>query len=65
MKILVLYTRLTGVRCKTYAILSVGSIANSDLEPYTIYQGNPAKKIRNRVIEAWKFPSSQQPTTAK
>ena len=41
-----------GVTCKTHAILSVGSIANSDLEPYTIYQGNPAKKIRNRVIEA-------------
>ena len=42
----------SGVRCKTHAILSVGSIANIDLEPYTIYQGNPAKKIRNRVIEA-------------
>ena len=41
-----------GVTCKTHAILSVGSIANIDLEPYTIYQGNPAKKIRNRVIEA-------------
>jgi putative colanic acid biosynthesis acetyltransferase WcaF len=41
-----------GVTCKTHAILSVGSIANSDLEPYTIYQGNPAKKIRSRVIEA-------------
>ena len=42
----------SGVRCKTHAILSVGSIANIDLEPYTIYKGNPAKKIRNRVIEA-------------
>ena len=42
----------SGVRCKTHAILSVGSIANIDLEPYIIYQGNPAKKIRNRVIEA-------------
>ena len=42
----------SGVTCKTHAILSVGSIANIDLEPYTIYQGNPAKKIRNRVIEA-------------
>tara|TARA_B110000046_G_scaffold185465_1_gene227195 strand:+ start:4984 stop:5535 length:552 start_codon:yes stop_codon:yes gene_type:complete len=42
----------SGVRCKTHAILSVGSIANIDLEPYTIYQGNPAKKIRNRVIKA-------------
>jgi putative colanic acid biosynthesis acetyltransferase WcaF len=41
-----------GVTCKTHAILGVGSIANIDLEPYAIYQGNPAKKIRNRVIEA-------------
>ena len=41
-----------GVTCKTHAILSVGSIANIDLEPYTIYQGNPAKKTRNRVIKA-------------
>jgi putative colanic acid biosynthesis acetyltransferase WcaF len=40
-----------GATCKTHAILSAGSIANIDLEPFTIYQGNPAKKIRNRVIE--------------
>lgn len=52
MKILVLYTRLTGVKCKTHAILSVGSIANIDLESHAIYKGNPAKKIRNRVIES-------------
>ena len=42
----------SGVTCKTHAILSAGSIANIDLEPYTIYQGNPAKKTRNRVIKA-------------
>ena len=42
----------SGVRCKTHAILCISSIANIDLEPYTVYQGNPAKKIRNRVIEA-------------
>ena len=42
----------SGVKCKTHAILSVGSIANVDLEPYTIYQGNPAKKIRKRTLEA-------------
>jgi putative colanic acid biosynthesis acetyltransferase WcaF len=41
----------SGVRCKTHAILCISSIANIDLEPYTVYQGNPAKKIRNRVIE--------------
>ena len=27
-------------------------VANKDLDSYSINQGNPAKKIRNRVIEA-------------
>ncbi len=40
-----------GVICKSHAVLSVGSIATSDLEPYSIYQGNPAVKIKERVIE--------------
>ncbi|MDR3129622.1 MAG: WcaF family extracellular polysaccharide biosynthesis acetyltransferase [Tannerellaceae bacterium] len=40
-----------GVRMASHSILSVGAIANRDLEPYTIYQGNPAVKIRQRVIE--------------
>ncbi|RXP48599.1 colanic acid biosynthesis acetyltransferase WcaF, partial [Lutibacter sp. HS1-25] len=31
--------------------LSVASIAVRDLEAYTIYQGNPAQKIRERKIE--------------
>ncbi len=41
-----------GVRVKSHAILAVGSIATSDLEPYTIYQGNPAKPIRKREIDS-------------
>jgi len=40
-----------GVTVKTHAILAVGSVATRDLEPYTIYQGNPAKEVRKRVIE--------------
>lgn len=40
-----------GVTLNSHAILSVGSIANKDLEAYTIYQGNPAKKIRIRKID--------------
>ena len=40
-----------GVKCGAHAVLTVGSIANSDLETYTIYQGNPAKKLRERNIE--------------
>lgn len=39
-----------GVRVGTHAILTVGSVATQDLEPYAIYQGNPAKKIRKRII---------------
>jgi len=37
-----------GVTIGTHAVLSVGSIANKNLLPYTIYQGVPAIKIRNR-----------------
>jgi putative colanic acid biosynthesis acetyltransferase WcaF len=36
----------------SHAILSVGSVATKNLEPYSIYQGNPAIKIRDRIIEA-------------
>ncbi|UEG49446.1 WcaF family extracellular polysaccharide biosynthesis acetyltransferase [Ferruginibacter lapsinanis] len=39
-----------GVTCKTHAILSVASIASKDLEPYSIYKGNPAIKINERII---------------
>jgi putative colanic acid biosynthesis acetyltransferase WcaF len=39
-----------GVTLNSHAILAVGSIATKDLEPYSIYQGNPAIKIRKRNI---------------
>ena len=39
-----------GVTCHSHALLTVGSVAVSDLEEYAIYQGNPAKKIRERKI---------------
>jgi putative colanic acid biosynthesis acetyltransferase WcaF len=39
-----------GVTLNSHAILAVGSIANKDLEAYSIYQGNPAIKIRKRNI---------------
>jgi len=39
-----------GVTCKSYSVLSVGSVATKDLESYTIYQGNPAHEVRKRVI---------------
>ena len=40
-----------GVTVASHAILSVGSLANKDLEPYTIYKGNPAIKCKERIIE--------------
>jgi len=45
-------TVCTNVIIKSHAILTVGSVATTDLEPYTIYQGNPARPIRERIIEA-------------
>ena len=39
-----------GVTCKSHSILTVGSVATKDLEAYSIYQGNPALKIRDRKI---------------
>ncbi|RZL50473.1 MAG: colanic acid biosynthesis acetyltransferase WcaF [Pedobacter sp.] len=41
-----------GVTLHSHAVLSVGSIANKNLDPYTIYQGNPAIATKKRVIEA-------------
>ena len=40
-----------GVTCKSHSVLAVGSIASTNLEPYGIYRGNPAVKIKERVIE--------------
>jgi toxin ParE1/3/4 len=40
-----------GVSCKSHSILSVASVANKDMEAYGIYQGNPAVKVKERVME--------------
>lgn len=39
-----------GITVHTNAILTAGSIATQDMEAGYIYQGNPAQKIRERVI---------------
>ena len=39
-----------GVTIGSHAVLSIGSVATKDLDPYSIYQGNPASKIRKRNI---------------
>lgn len=41
----------SGVTCQSHSILTVGSVATKDLKTYTIYQGNPAKKVRERIIK--------------
>ena len=40
-----------GVHGRSHAVLSVGAVASSDLEPYGVYAGNPASLIRQRIIE--------------
>lgn len=39
------------VTCKNHSILSVGSILSCNMEPYSIYKGNPALKIAERIIQ--------------
>lgn len=41
-----------GVTLHSHSVLTLGSIATNNLMPYTIYQGNPAVKIKERVIKA-------------
>ena len=40
-----------GVTCKSHSVLAVGSVATKDLEEYGIYQGIPAIKIKQRIID--------------
>lgn len=39
-----------GVTCQSHSVLTVASVATTDLEAYGIYQGNPAVKIKVREI---------------
>jgi putative colanic acid biosynthesis acetyltransferase WcaF len=41
----------SGVTCKSHSVLTSGSVATDNLEAYSIYQGNPAVKIKERIIE--------------
>jgi len=40
-----------GVTVKSHAVLAAGSVATKDLDAYTIYQGNPAMPVRERIVE--------------
>ena len=39
-----------GITAAFHAVLTTGSVATKDLEAYSIYQGNPAVKIRSREV---------------
>jgi putative colanic acid biosynthesis acetyltransferase WcaF len=39
-----------GIIIGSHAVLAMKSVANSNLEPYSVYRGNPAIKIRERII---------------
>ncbi|MCG7856205.1 WcaF family extracellular polysaccharide biosynthesis acetyltransferase [Flavihumibacter sediminis] len=39
-----------GITCFSHSVLTARSVATKDLEAYTIYQGNPALAIKERVI---------------
>ncbi len=40
-----------GITCFSHSVLSVNSVATMHLEAYGIYQGNPAVKVKDRVVE--------------
>lgn len=40
-----------GVKVGTHAVLTVNSVATTHLLPWSIYQGNPAQRIKERVIK--------------
>jgi putative colanic acid biosynthesis acetyltransferase WcaF len=39
-----------GVTIGSHAVLTAGSVAGKDVEPFAIYQGNPAERVRERVV---------------
>jgi len=39
-----------GVVCQSHSVLSVNSVASSDIEAYKIYRGNPAIVIKERIL---------------
>lgn len=40
-----------GVTCHSHSMLTASSVATKNLEAYSVYRGNPAEKIKDRVIE--------------
>ena len=40
-----------GAVCRSHSVLAAGSVANGELLPYSVYKGNPAEKVRERLID--------------
>lgn len=43
-----------GVTLHSHSVQTVGSIATKDCEAYGIFQGNPAVKVKERVLEEFR-----------
>ncbi len=41
-----------GVTCSTHSVLTVGSVATRDMESFGVYSGNPAEKVKERIVES-------------
>lgn len=39
-----------GVTAASHAVLTAGSVATKNMESFAIYQGNPAERIKDRII---------------
>ncbi|MFO8052421.1 MAG: WcaF family extracellular polysaccharide biosynthesis acetyltransferase [Candidatus Omnitrophota bacterium] len=39
-----------GVILKSHSVITAGSVVTADTESYMVYQGNPAKSVRKRII---------------
>ena len=39
-----------GITCHSHSVLAIESVASSDMDAYSIYRGNPAIKIKERII---------------
>jgi putative colanic acid biosynthesis acetyltransferase WcaF len=39
-----------GVTAGSHSVLTAGSVATEDLQPFGIYRGNPAVLIKQRII---------------
>ncbi len=42
---------MMGVTMRSHSVLAAGSVATKDLDAYTVYQGDPARPLRERIIQ--------------